>query len=389
MARLKQTNTTIKLYEIDTMAYLGVKMIRTKLMMLDEFINHGGLDYAKNNNVKLAVALERFDVNMNTSEITTLTKDTQANETWFRKSGFLDSSNNVYKLSPVATSILNRSISLDEYAMLILSKQWIKVKEVGKPEDYKDNLLAVIIDYFKAIGSCKAIDFVKDFGDYVLGKYSGAYPALTSSNSDAARYVVEPLLLSRIMEENNGSYSLNSTLMPILDEYLQLHAGIRDIPTAGITEEQYFNCFNYGLYDITFVTSKTLFETEYPNLFKSRNSGLNYFKNADKRILYGAPGTGKSFRINHELKGKNIPDEQVKRVTFYPDYTYNDFVGGLAPYDNNGSPDYKFNPGPFTEILRDAYDNPMKPYYLVIEEINRGNAAAIFGASSALNGLKT
>lgn len=101
--------------------------------------------------------------------------------------------------------------------------------------------------------------------------------------------------------------------------------------------------------------------------------------NMEKNLIYyGAPGTGKSHRIDETLK--KVPDAQVKRVTFYPDYTYTDFIGGLLPVtDKEEKPKYKFVEGPFTEILKDAFDNPDKSYYIVIEEINRGNPAAIFG----------
>ena len=66
---------------------------------------------------------------------------------------------------------------------------------------------------------------------------------------------------------------------------------------------------------------------------------------------------------------------------FHPEYTNADFVGQILPSLNEyeGKIDYKFKPGPFTQILRRAYLNPSKKYFLVIEEINRGNAAAIFG----------
>ena len=49
------------------------------------------------------------------------------------------------------------------------------------------------------------------------------------------------------------------------------------------------------------------------------------------------------------------------------------------PKSNSGDVEYAFKPGPFSRILWNAYHNPSKKYYLIIEEINRGNAAAIFG----------
>ncbi len=71
------------------------------------------------------------------------------------------------------------------------------------------------------------------------------------------------------------------------------------------------------------------------------------------------------------------------RVVFHPEYTNADFVGQILPKlkNENGENviDYQFTAGSFTKILREAYCNPDKNFALIIEEINRGNAAAIFG----------
>ena len=95
-------------------------------------------------------------------------------------------------------------------------------------------------------------------------------------------------------------------------------------------------------------------------------------------IYYGVPGSGKSHKIDEETKA--LSDEQKMRVVFHPEYTNADFVGQILPVIEEGSGvRYAFKPGAFTKILIEALKNPSKPYYLIIEEINRGNAAAIFG----------
>lgn len=94
-------------------------------------------------------------------------------------------------------------------------------------------------------------------------------------------------------------------------------------------------------------------------------------------LLYGVPGCGKS----HTIKNKYCKDAYgIERVVFHPDYTYGDFVGQIMPITGeDGKIRYEFSAGPFTRILSDAYNNPRKKYCLVVEEINRGNAPAIFG----------
>lgn len=94
-------------------------------------------------------------------------------------------------------------------------------------------------------------------------------------------------------------------------------------------------------------------------------------------LLYGVPGSGKSWTIEHEYCK---PGSVVERLVFHPDYTYSDFIGQILPaVDEDGQVSYKFTPGPFTNILREAYNHPGTEYILIIEEINRGNAPAIFG----------
>jgi len=100
------------------------------------------------------------------------------------------------------------------------------------------------------------------------------------------------------------------------------------------------------------------------------------------KIYYGAPGTGKSHKVNKLLKGK---EDRTERVTFHPEYDYASFVGGFKPITEVNAETrkeeikYKFVPQTFTNIYVDAWNNKDNEYYLVIEEINRGNCAEIFG----------
>ncbi len=108
------------------------------------------------------------------------------------------------------------------------------------------------------------------------------------------------------------------------------------------------------------------------------NSNLSFIdSNFSQIIYYGVPGSGKSHKIDE--KTKDLPDEQKMRVVFHPEYTNADFVGQILPVQTENGLEYPFKAGPFTRILKRALQNPGKPYFLIIEEINRGNAAAIFG----------
>lgn len=101
-------------------------------------------------------------------------------------------------------------------------------------------------------------------------------------------------------------------------------------------------------------------------------------------IFFGAPGTGKSHQLNKLALGDDanpglFAEENVRRVTFYPDYTYSQFVGCFRPFTKEGEIGYRYIPGPFLETYIEASLHPYKNYLLIIEELNRANPAAVFG----------
>ena len=117
-----------------------------------------------------------------------------------------------------------------------------------------------------------------------------------------------------------------------------------------------------------------------------------------QQIFYGAPGTGKS----HEIKVKTAiaeNEDRVIRTTFHPDSDYSTFVGAYKPTSvevpvrdvtgkiiiekekqvTENRIVYEFVPQAFLKAYTGAWKNQDKPYFLIIEEINRGNCAQIFG----------
>ena len=97
-----------------------------------------------------------------------------------------------------------------------------------------------------------------------------------------------------------------------------------------------------------------------------------------QQILFGAPGTGKSHTINSDA---NITEQNSIRTTFHPDSDYSTFVGCYKPTkdEERGEITYDFTPQAFTNAYVAAWKKVESPFFLIIEEINRGNCAQIFG----------
>ena len=126
---------------------------------------------------------------------------------------------------------------------------------------------------------------------------------------------------------------------------------------------------------------------------------MKYFLN---QILYGPPGTGKTWNtVNYAvaiIEGKSVAeieddkdarqrfrelkkDGQIAMVTFHQNFTYEDFIEGIRPVldEENKNIEYKLHKGVFREIADRAREDNKQKYILIIDEINRGNIAKIFG----------
>ena len=153
--------------------------------------------------------------------------------------------------------------------------------------------------------------------------------------------------------------------------------------------DNYHQHLRFGIQIYNYAKTNKLIETvENSNFQSERETTLSPsatpFTSPEQIIFYGVPGSGKSHEIKHKLETEyEIPEQQqdvfVERTVFHPEYTNADFIGQIMPKLVQGKTDFVFKPGPFTSILKKALCDSQNRYVLVIEEINRGNAAAIFG----------
>ena len=167
---------------------------------------------------------------------------------------------------------------------------------------------------------------------------------------------------------------------------------IEEISVLKFSKEQGKNVIRLDIVD-------NLSESVIDEITDNYDSG-DIVDNASRQVIYyGAPGTGKSHKIKEQLEG--VPKENIFRTTFHPDSDYSAFVGAYKPTRgkrplyglfgketvrlNDGedlSEDtitYEFVPQAFLNAYMQAYRKPYENVYLIIEEINRGNCAQIFG----------
>ena len=96
-------------------------------------------------------------------------------------------------------------------------------------------------------------------------------------------------------------------------------------------------------------------------------------------IFQGPPGTGKTYvarKLAERLAGS---PERVRLVQFHPSYAYGDFVQGFRPTLKDGQAGFTLRDGPLVEMAERAREAPNEKHFLIIDEINRGNLAKVFG----------
>lgn len=177
--------------------------------------------------------------------------------------------------------------------------------------------------------------------------------------------------------------SLLSFIEAFEPTYAEIIKDIEKYNLEGKIWEQNWEKFQKDIFQDTYVekvidNSKGKKNKSEKNNSKKENN-TNESIESFNRIYYGIPGCGKSRHIRNVFP---LNDDNSTIVTFHPEYTNSDFIGQIMPkrdLKDKSKIFYNFVPGPFTIALENAFKNRNKNYYLVIEEINRGNASAIFG----------
>lgn len=395
---------------VDGLVNITPKAIYCFVNAINAF-SKGGVEYAREANVSFGIAFQRFvepvytgiKENFDLKDIykpvyTTNNKEqSPARVTFCKKMGLLkiDDSNDVFELTPLAEEIRLKKITIEEYAFILLTKQGVFID--GK---YVCNLFSLIAQRFEESATISDIEIL----DYIKEKFEDA-----DIEKTRADIIVNALCTTGLIAKiSKGVYVLSNTL------YAEIFKDFKEksylLSPSYIDKDdsyiEYMGDMKYGVFDIIDNKNKDIYFRKYPNLSKYINLNIDSMnkdnilqkpiKGPLQQIFYGAPGTGKSDTIFEQTK--DLPSENVYRTTFHPDSDYASFVGSYKPKMNDRTVygaqgplrnsrgeeisepkiTYTFSPQAFTNAYIRAWQTD-EPVFLIIEEINRGNCAQIFG----------
>lgn len=205
-------------------------------------------------------------------------------------------------------------------------------------------------------------------------------------NYDASKYRLKTgELFSTIPELNYSHLLLINDATSVLNMYTSIKGQYEIYAASTDRWRDDHNTLSAALKKYAAFLSSNGMESTTANIAIVDNTNLP----SRNTIWYGAPGTGKSYQLNELLKDSFA--DRYERVTFYADYLHSQFVGSYKPItvantdtvkQETGAAthiEYRFRPGPFTRVLIQALNHPGDIYALVIEELNRAEAASVFG----------
>lgn len=266
----------------------------------------------------------------------------------------------------------------EEYARVLIS--WLK----NEKHTVNDNIEQKLIKSLTILSELALFKLKRNDGVDIIFDLYEVYRKISTTN--------EPVYVKPSDEMKGALRILNSTVTEGLNYFLEkkdnclnLRTGLRAEFLQHLSNLQMSLMMNPSLNDVIVNSSEQETVSE---------SNLNYVTDYIStfewnRILFGAPGTGKSFKLNQDAVSL-LSTRDATRVTFHPEYTYFNFVGSYKPIMKAGKGDnseeeisYDFVPGPFTTVLVEALKSAQKgksePHLLIIEEINRSRVASVFG----------
>ena len=271
---------------------------------INEFITQNGPEYASREGISYGTAFQRFvepvyadpnkPYNLLSLKQPVLTRSgaeqSPARGTFCKKMGLLkmDESKGLFEITKLGRAILNREISIEEYAFILLSKMGI-----FKDGEFVDNLLNYISKYFLSHATISQTllenDIKLTYNDSVIVKTRldiiinslVATGLLTKVTNDI--YVLSGIREAELLfDYNKHSNLIKKAIIDTSKEYSEYIGNLED----------------GGVFDILTCNNIKIYSRFFPNLFKYMRRDNNY--KPLQQIFYGAPGTGKSHRIKED-----------------------------------------------------------------------------------------
>jgi hypothetical protein len=163
-------------------------------------------------------------------------------------------------------------------------------------------------------------------------------------------------------------------LYPLSKEFGEKFMEEHDISTQSLPNESLTPVPSIGSKEISTLAEQLHLTSEWVT------DVLGLIKKSKQVIFYGPPGTGKTFIIK-ALANSIASPENVQLIQFHPSFSYEDFFEGYRPKISSDEKSMIFekSPGPLRRMAEKAAANPNEPFVLIIDEINRGNLAKVFG----------
>lgn len=286
--------------------------------------------------------------------------------TWCSKRGLLFNSG----LSALALAFKSGSITYQEYNLILLSKIWIS-DEKNTPAIFTNAL--EVLSLVDNTSELMANAVVTAYNRITGGTYSRTdfhSAELTQFCSIVAAAGFDKSRTGPAIKNIICQWGCN------FDAIKKPKYGWGIFPDFHLPNDVYSYTGNMrnGIFEAEF-ENPSAFNSMFPNIHVNEKSKSNMIQ----KIYYGAPGTGKSNEIKRLTGDGTFSKDLTFRTTFHPDSDYSSFVGAYKPIWNGEKIVYDFRPQTFLKAYVAAWTHPTKEIALVIEEINRGNCAQVFG----------
>jgi hypothetical protein len=307
---------------------------------------------------------------------------------WCRRSGLLYDQRGLFGLSELASLLLkSNKITVKEFAFILLSKQWVRVEDecyrpllsvIDSLSGEGQNFISLLGSYTQKREDVKNLLQLRVF-EAVTGRAISSGDSVAFTRFDTLRNC---LVQAGILTDKENGFILTEEGKRILADFHEHEDRILSFGKEDAAFYDYMCSINSGAFSLIGEDNYAKYKFLYPNLsalaLKFDSSSYDCIPSdlpvaPLQQIYFGAPGTGKSHQLDIDAK----PYDQIRTI-FHPDSDYSSFVGCYKPISNGAQIQYKFRAQAFIKAYIKAWLTK-KPFFLIIEEINRGNCAQIFG----------